>query len=264
MIEYRIFKDGKRRVVTFSYDDGHANDIPLIALLDKYGMKGTFNLNGRNYRTEEAILAARERYKNHEIACHTLQHGWPGKMPPQSAVIETIEDRKLLEAVAGYPVCGMAYPSNSYSDAAIAACVSCGIVYSRTTEATHGHAFPADWMKWHPSCHHRDAGKLVDNYVETLDSEWKNELFYIWGHSYEFDTPEKWNEFEEVLKKLAAHAGRIWFATNMEIYRYREAQKALVISADETTFYNPTATDVWVLRNKKDEIFVPAGQTVRA
>lgn len=36
----------------------------------------------------------------------------------------------------------------------------------------------------------------------------------------------------------------------------------LKISADETTFYNPTATDVWIERNKKDIIKIPAGQRI--
>ena len=40
------------------------------------------------------------------------------------------------------------------------------------------------------------------------------------------------------------------------------AQSMLQISADETAFYNPSAIDVWVERDKRDIIKVPAGQTV--
>ena len=36
---------GKSFAVTFSYDDGHAFDRRLVALFNKYGVKGTFNLN---------------------------------------------------------------------------------------------------------------------------------------------------------------------------------------------------------------------------
>ena len=36
---------GKLKAVTFSYDDGVSQDVRLIALLDKYGLKATFNLN---------------------------------------------------------------------------------------------------------------------------------------------------------------------------------------------------------------------------
>ncbi|MBR2432503.1 MAG: hypothetical protein IKB23_06255, partial [Clostridia bacterium] len=39
------FPEGKMKAVTFSYDDGCRADIRLVALLDKYGLKGTFNVN---------------------------------------------------------------------------------------------------------------------------------------------------------------------------------------------------------------------------
>ena len=36
--------DNKRKAVTFSFDDGVSQDIRMIELLDKYGLKATFNL----------------------------------------------------------------------------------------------------------------------------------------------------------------------------------------------------------------------------
>ena len=35
----------KKKAVTFSFDDGVTQDIRLIELLNKYGLKATFNLN---------------------------------------------------------------------------------------------------------------------------------------------------------------------------------------------------------------------------
>ena len=37
--------NGKIKAVTFSFDDGVTQDIALIKLLNKYGIKATFNLN---------------------------------------------------------------------------------------------------------------------------------------------------------------------------------------------------------------------------
>ena len=37
--------DGKKRAVTFSYDDGVEQDRHLVELFNTYGMKATFNLN---------------------------------------------------------------------------------------------------------------------------------------------------------------------------------------------------------------------------
>ena len=38
----------------------------------------------------------------------------------------------------------------------------------------------------------------------------------------------------------------MWYATNIEIFDYWTALRALRFSADRTMVYNPTATDVWV------------------
>ena len=78
----------KMKAVTFSYDDGVTQDIRLIEILDKYGLKCTFNLNSellgmdgsldregvrvshvKNKPSEVASI-----YKNHEVAVHTLTH----------------------------------------------------------------------------------------------------------------------------------------------------------------------------------------------
>ena len=48
-----IFENGKRKVLTLSYDDGHVDDKKLIEILDKYGLKATFNINTGMYNEEE-------------------------------------------------------------------------------------------------------------------------------------------------------------------------------------------------------------------
>ena len=44
MIQFHVYPGGKKRIVTFSYDDGHPNDVRRIELFDKYAVKGTFHL----------------------------------------------------------------------------------------------------------------------------------------------------------------------------------------------------------------------------
>ena len=39
------FTNGKKKAITFSFDDGVIQDRRLVALMDKYNLKGTFNLN---------------------------------------------------------------------------------------------------------------------------------------------------------------------------------------------------------------------------
>ena len=76
-------------------------------------------------------------------------------------------------------------------------------------------------------------------------------------------TEEDWAHMEQVVKTVANN-DKIWYATNLDIYNYMTAQRQLQISVDETVFYNPSAITVWVERNKKDIIEIPAGQTVIA
>ena len=74
MIQFHCYHGGKKRVVTFSYDDGHKNDERLVALFNRYGVKGTFHINGADfsdllsekaYNAVKAVLSERaERLKN--------------------------------------------------------------------------------------------------------------------------------------------------------------------------------------------------------
>ena len=113
MIQFHVYPGGKKRIVTFSYDDGHRNDERLVEMFNRHGVKGTFHLNGIKYlgKTEAELAEYRRRYAGHEIACHTVTHGWPARMPMQSVTAETLEDRKILEQLTDYPVIGMSYPS---------------------------------------------------------------------------------------------------------------------------------------------------------
>ncbi|MGN1445213.1 MAG: polysaccharide deacetylase family protein, partial [Eubacteriales bacterium] len=80
--------EGKLKAVTFSFDDGVTQDIRLINILNRYGLKATFNLNSsylglsgqlnRNDHTvrhdKNSACQVAEIYKGHEVAVHTLTH----------------------------------------------------------------------------------------------------------------------------------------------------------------------------------------------
>lgn len=264
MIELRVFPGGKKRIVTFSYDDGHEYDERLINMFNKYGVKGTFHLNGGVY-DEKAIpmQTLQKRYEGHEISCHTAKHGWLSSVPYQSVVDEIVSNRLLLEKVAKHPIVGMSYPCShyAYNEAVKQAMKMCGILYARTTKETMKFHLPDDFLEWHPTCHHKDAGALCDKFLCNIDSYYGGTLFYIWGHSHEFKTEEDWALMENILEKLSGNE-KIWYATNFEIYQYITAQRSLIISIDETVVYNPTSIPVWIEKDKKQIIYIPAGETV--
>jgi hypothetical protein len=83
-------------------------------------------------------------------------------------------------------------------------------------------------------------------------------MFYVWGHSFEFDDDDNWNIIEDFAEFIGGRDD-IWYATNIEIVDYNEAFANLQFSADNSFVYNPTATDVWLSVNDGPAICVPAG-----
>ncbi len=260
------YPDGKDYIVTMSYDDGQAGDRRLVEMFNHYGIKGTFHLNSARLGTEAHFIAAEEvksLYQGHEISCHTATHPHLQLISKEDQIREICDDRKALETLCHYPVCGMSYPYGTYNDEVIDTMRHCGIVYSRTVTSTKGFDLPRDFMAWHPSCHHKESKDVVDAFLYCAEHGHPTPLLYIWGHSFEFDrpdTPFTWEDMEALCQKLA-HRDYIWYATNMELYRYVQAQKQLLFALDQSFVYNPSAISVWI---KKDSnpIEIGAGQTV--
>ena len=263
MIQFNVFPNEKRRIVTFSYDDGNINDERLIELFNSYNVKATFHLIGRHFLDIDESESERIRavYKNHEVSCHTLRHGWATKMPSQSMVHEIIECRRALEKVFNYPIIGMAPPYGDYDNEAIRIFEMCGIVYSRTGQYTMNFQLPKKFLEWHPSCPHRNALEVSDKFIEQIKSPWCGPLLYIYGHSHDLKNENDWLHIEKILEKVSGNE-EIWYATNIEIYRYVDAQRRLIISADETIFENPSNVDVWVEKDREQVIHIPAGKTI--
>lgn len=256
--KYMRFPEGKAKALTFSYDDGVKADKKLIAVLDKYGLKGTFNLNSDLFDCEcwHGRMDEEETYSTfangrHEIALHGARHIFLNKVPLPEAVNEIVRNRAYLEKKFNRIVRGLAYAYDSHNEKIREVLPSLGVVYARTTESTHSFALPEDWLRWNPTCHHGDKAlnSLADKFFNSSPlGEIKNReslLFYVWGHSYEFDDKNNW----DVIGGLAAEAGKhkdVWFATNGEIYDYVTAYDSLVFSLDGERAFNPSAQTVWI------------------
>ena len=46
---------GKKKAITFSYDDGVLQDRRLVEILNKYGLKATFNINSELLGTKNTL-----------------------------------------------------------------------------------------------------------------------------------------------------------------------------------------------------------------
>ena len=194
------FPEGRSKALTFSYDDGVKQDIRLIEILNKYNMKGTFNLNGGLYAKDEAgrrmtrsQIDALFADGRHEVAVHSYSHPFLETLPPAMAAYEIIKDRETLEGQFGRIVRGMAYPMGTFSDEVVDVLKSCGILYARTTKTTEKFDIPTDWLRLPATCHHKNPRlmELAKNFVEK-NVRHHPQLFYVWGHSYEFDDNHNW------------------------------------------------------------------------
>lgn len=262
-----LFPEGKKTALTMSYDDGCIYDKRLVDIFNQNGIKGTFHLNSVHVsRGDDAHVSAAEVgevYKGHEVSCHTFTHPFPTVTPDTTLVNEILEDRRVLEKACGYTVRGMSYPFGSYSDQSIAVFRACGMRYSRTTKATGGFEVPEDFMRWHPTCHHNggDLKKLFDTMLAQAARWVRHSVMYVWGHSYEFPNNNNWELMEDFCA-YAAHREDVWYATNIEIYDYITASRALMVGVDGTTVYNPSCIPVWVTADGQPLKILPGENTV--
>ena len=267
-------KDGKSKVLTLSYDDGVVQDKRLIEIMNKYGLKGTFNINSGLYAPENAdtgrtsgrmtLEEAKELYLNsgHEVAVHALTHPFLESLNSEEIIYEVTEDRKNIEKEFGSLARGMAYPFGTYNDKVVDILEKCGIVYSRTVLSTESFSFPENWLTLHPTCHHNNPKlmDLADDFINADIRFNRNKMFYLWGHSYEFDNLDNWNVIEEFAEKVGGKDD-VWYATNIEIYDYVKAYEQLQTSYDRKIIHNPTSIDVWVCDNNQTFV-IKAGETV--
>ena len=232
-----MYPNGKLKAITLSFDDGVTQDARLIELLDRYGLKCTFNLNSAIFgkpgrltnsrgesadhnKVDPAIVAS--LYKNHEVAVHTLTHPNLTTLPDEEIIRQVEEDRKNLTAICGYEVIGMAYPCGGVNNNDHVAKVikeNTGVKYSRTITSTYSWEQQENLYRFNPTVYH------IENFDALMDMSKKfigmkcdkPQIFYIWGHSYEMDyKPDYWVRMEEFWVLISGHED-IFYGTNKEV-----------------------------------------------
>ncbi len=225
---------GKRKAVTFSFDDGDTQDQRLIAILNKYDLKCTFNLNSELLGKAQALIReertiahvhprpeeVRGIYEGHEVAAHTLTHPFLPNQPDEEVIRQVEVDRQNLSELVDYEVVGMAYPCGGRNhDERVAKLIAenTGIKYARTIISTQSTAPQSDLYRFHPTCHALWDG-LVPLARMFLESDPKEDtLLYVWGHSFEFDINDTWDKFEAFCK-LISRRGDVFYGTNRECF----------------------------------------------
>lgn len=226
--------NGKMKAVTFSFDDGVTQDKRLIEIFDKYGLKCTFNINSELLGKAGMLVINNvtvahvkpkadeiaEIYKNHEVAVHTLTHPNLTSVSDEEVIRQVETDRLNLSEIVGYEVVGMAYPCGGVNnDDRVAELIknNTGVKYSRTITCSNSFDLQDNLYRFNPTVHTFNKGdlhRLAEEFVNSNPTT--PQIFYVFGHAYEFDIDNSWAEFEEFCKFISGRDD-IFYGTNTEV-----------------------------------------------
>ena len=250
----KVFPGGKDRAFNITYDDGVTQDLRFVELLNRYKLKGTFNLNSELMRTGFSWIhpcgleirrldpdTARWLYRGHEIASHTRTHPYMQELHGEDLRRELLEDKRTLEAMFGDHVAGFAVPFDYYSQEIADCARACGFEYARMSEFSHSYAPCRDRYFWKTGFYHIEPGlkEFVEGFLAT---EEELAVCQIVGHSYDLDTENLWNTMEEILEQVSKDR-RVWACTNLELVRYLKAMESARIIGNRLT--NESEMALW-------------------
>ena len=250
----KLYPNGKKKAFNVTYDDGVLQDVRFVELLNKYNLKGTFNLNSllmenefewthecgcvvKRLKTDDVV----ELYAGHEVASHTLSHPYMDKLTKQEILRELSEDKINLERIFSREIRGFAIPFDYYSEL-IEQCVrECGFEYARISEESLSFCPQSDFYKWCATIFHCDdrVENMANQFVEADD---ELALFQIVGHSYDLDAEDRWDIMENIFKMISGQDD-ILPMTTIEIIDYLKAMGKAEI--DDEYIKNNSDISLW-------------------
>lgn len=250
----KLYPYGKKKAFNVTYDDGVLQDIPFVKLLNKYHLKGTFNLNSEliknqfEWTHENGSIIKRlsadkvvSLYDGHEIASHTLTHPYLKDLTENELLHQLSQDKINLEKLFGREVRGFAIPFDYYNPM-IENCVKkCGFEYGRISQMSHSFQPQKDYYNWKATVFHCEEimEELTDSFLVTND---ELAIFQIVGHSYDLDVENKWELIENIFKRIS-NQNDILPMTTIEIINYLKAMEKAEFSDSYIT--NKSNISLW-------------------
>lgn len=197
-----------RKIFLLSFDDGTIWDRRFVELLNRYGMKATFNLNSGledfvwQYEDKypirrQKLLETVEQYRGHEVASHTLTHPWLNSLTPPQLAREVGEDCEALKEIFGLSEIGFGVPFTACGEREIRI-IRRFVKYIRLSAFSGSFALPEDpyHIPIHGLYNDPDIREKIQAFAE---SDLPEALFVMAGHSYEFEVLDHWKYIEELL-----------------------------------------------------------------
>ena len=235
------FKDsGKKKAITFSFDDGVSQDVRMIQLLNKYDLKATFHISsGRLGRPGISVYGGHkvsryaiaehhlvDTYAGHEVASHTVMHVLLPDHDEAEILHQIEDDRVKLSELMGYEVVGLAYPGDpagrfNYDDRCIDIIKKqTGIKYARSVGRDgRGLEMPLDLLTIRPNVGLRsfdEMNELADKMIAGDPDT--PQVMLMMGHCYEMDyESDHWYKLEAFFEKISKRDD-FFYGTMKEIY----------------------------------------------
>ena len=237
----KCYPNGKKKAFVLTYDDGVLQDVRLVLLLNRYGLKGTFNLNSVLMEREFAwhheqvgsvrrlpLSVAAHLYEGHEVASHSCTHPDLQGMDREGLMYELGHDKYLLEQLVNRPVLGFGVPFDYYDDVVADCARQLGFRYARGSEETRSYAPNADAFHQNAGMFHLSAG--LDGFVEGfLRTDEELASCIIVGHSYDLDAEQLWDTMEALFAKVRDNEN-VLSMTHLEYVEYLQAMEQAEIS----------------------------------
>ena len=200
-----------RKIFLISFDDGTVWDRRLVELLNKYGMKATFNLNSGlenfvwyyedRFPVRRQVLSETvDLYRGHEVASHSLHHQWLNSLTPPQLSREVGEDCTALKGLFGLEEIGFGVPFTACGQREVNI-LKKHVRYIRLSEFADSFAPPAD--PWHIPIHALyNQPDVKDRIAAFAESGLPLSLFVLAGHSYELEVLEHWGYMEDLLQYI--------------------------------------------------------------
>ena len=195
-------------ILETSWDAGDGLDLKLAELLDKYHIPATFYIQNNSNIHEGNILELAEKFN---IGGHTVSHPPDMKLLSYDEQFNEIKDNlDYLERIIGKKISTFAYPRGRYDDITIEILKELEIKEGRTTIVGQI-TLPDDPYRKHTTVHafqrkEYKGENWLDYGIKKLNEVAKNGgYFHLWGHSYEVDRYDLWDELEILLKEISRY-----------------------------------------------------------
>jgi peptidoglycan/xylan/chitin deacetylase (PgdA/CDA1 family) len=229
-------------LVTTSWDDGHPSDLRTADLLDKHGLSGTFYVPCANSENKPVMASAAiaELGRRFEIGGHTKDHISLPEIAPRLAAEQIQANKHRLEDLLGRELCGFAYVRGRHNRVVRSLVKKAGYRYARTVKnltSTPGldpfqvpttaqffahtrSTYIRNYLRRGPTLEravilstvltHDD---LTTRFMRAARASARlGGYFHLWGHSWELDESELWQELDRLLAQLRELDAR--FVTN--------------------------------------------------